>query len=483
MRGASEPAERGHHLPVEIAVELVGFALFCGYRIFESVNWGPAVWQDSEAYMSVSLHPWLSGALWTGQRAPLVPVLLKITGGYANYSIFQAAFGAAAWGFLAWTASRLVAPGWRRPVVFWVLLAFATAPVVVSWDWSVLSESPSLSVLALLFACALWIARRFTWVRLAGLGLAALLYNGLRDSDIWDAALTGLVLLGIALFATIRGAALDSAGPARTLKGNFQRARPMAAVGVVLIAVAFVTGAGASVSHRNVLNIEEAFYIRIFPFPDRVTWFSEHGMPMATAVDSLTKTTAATDQAKPVEPPLDEPNWKPLRTWFEHDGLREYAFFLLSHPVYVFEAPFTSPPLTYNNFSGQLQGYEPPGRSLPLIETLFAPNKFVVTVLALSGLLIAALRGTWKLPEVRLLVALILLGLLSMLLAWHGEGQEVTRHMVEGDVQARLGALLVFLLSVLAPRPAPEEEVVVLEEEHVTVPAPAPESEVASVSR
>jgi hypothetical protein len=453
LHGKIRPVGRRGPVVAELAVESIGLAAFAGYRLAESIRFSPAVWQDSEAYMSVSLHPWFSSALWTGQRAPLVPALLKITGGYTNYSIAEAAFGAVAWGFLAWTASRLVDIRWRRALVFLLVLAFATAPVVASWDWSVLSESPSLSVLAILFACALWISRRFTWVRLAGLGVSALVYNGIRDSDIWDAAITGLILLAVVVVVTIRGAASEPAGPRQTMKDNFQRAKPTAAVGVVLIAVAVVTGAGADVSHRNILNIEEAFYIRIFPFPDRVAWFSAHGMPQGSDVDTLAKDTGATDQAVPVEPPLNEREWRALRAWFEHDALTTYAFFLISHPVYVLEAPFQSPPLTYNNASGQLQSYEPPGRSISVMETLFAPNKFVVISWAVLGILVAFVRGTWRRPELRLLMALILLGLMSMLLAWHGEGQEVTRHMVEGDIQARLGVLLLLVLSLLASSP------------------------------
>ncbi len=39
-----------------------------------------------------------------------------------------------------------------------------------------------------------------------------------------------------------------------------------------------------------------------------------------------------------------------------------------------------------------------------------------------------------------------------MLLAWQGDGQEVTRHMVEGSIEMRLGILLVLLIAALARR-------------------------------
>lgn len=442
-----------------ITLEIIGLFAFSAYRLREAIIFGPAVWQDSEGYQAVSLHGWFSWALWAGQRAPLVPVILKLSGGYDTYGVVQAVMGILAWGFLAWTASMLVSQGWRRLVIVWVVLAFATAPLVVQWDWSVLSESPSLSALAVLSACAIWIVRRFTWVRLAGLGLSALVYEGLRDSDIWYLGVVGLILLGVGLVMTMRGAAIDSKGLRRALQNNFLRARPVVSVGLVLLCVSTITGWAAAASNRNVQNIEETFYVRIFPFPDRVAWFSAHGMPEGTAVDSLAEHTppGSSSQAKVVEPSLGDPMWNALWNWFQHDALGIYAFYLATHPLYVLLVPFDTPPLTYNNASGQLQFYDPPHRSIPLLQTIFAPNKFVVIATALVGLFIAYRRRITRRREWRLVAASVVVGLVSMLIAWHGEGQEVTRHMVEGDVQVRLGVLLVLLLSVLATIPTNEE--------------------------
>src|SRR6202035_3380493 len=43
-------------------------------------------------------------------------------------------------------------------------------------------------------------------------------------------------------------------------------------------------------------------------------------------------------------------------------------------------------------------------------------------------------------------------GPVAMLLAWQGDGQEVTRHMVEGSIEMRLGILLVLLIATLGRR-------------------------------
>ncbi len=52
--------------------------------------------------------------------------------------------------------------------------------------------------------------------------------------------------------------------------------------------------------------------------------------------------------------------------------------------------------------------------------------------------------GPW-----RVLVVLTLVGLAGMVVAWHGDGQEVARHTVEGFAQVRLGVWLLVTLGVL----------------------------------
>jgi len=433
-----------------------GWGAFTAYRIWQAVINPPAVWQDSLAYQAVSKHPLFSGALWSGTRSPLVPVLMKVTGQFQHYALAQALLASLAWGALALTVSRLVPPGWREVVMAWSVLGFATAPLVVQWDWSALSESPSLSVLALLCACGIWLVQRFTWIRLAALGLATLAYVGLRDADIWTMAATGLIVLAVGVYRILRGAAVGPGSLPKMVRAGWHRTRRWVLVGVVLVAASSLAGAGAYASHRNVLNIEEALYVRIFPFPDRVAWFSAHGMPEAQDVDAQARATPAPSitNAQVVGIDFSDPKWAPLKNWFSNHAMTTYALFLVTHPGYVVTAPFDSPPLTFNNASGQLSFYLPIGHDpLPVFETVFAPNRFVVVTLALLGLAVGTGRRILRKSEWWFLIVFVVVGLFSMLLAWHGEGMEATRHMLEGDVEVRLGVLLVLLLAVLGKAP------------------------------
>jgi hypothetical protein len=447
----------------------VGWGAFTAYRIWQSVIAPPAVWQDSLAYRAVSKNGLFSSSLWTGERSPLVPLLMKATDQFRYYRLAQALLASLAWGLLALTAARLVKPGWRQVVTAWVILGFATAPLIVQWDWSALSESPSLSTLAVLCACGIWLVDRFSWVRLGVLGVAALVYVGLRDADIWSMATLGLVVLGVGLYETIRGAALGPGTLAEMVRGGWHRTRRWVLVGIVLVSVSAFAGIGAFTSHRNVVNIEGALYVRIFPFPDRVSWFSAHGMPEGPAIDAQAQSSPPASKTSPKVVGIDlaSPNWAPLRDWFHHQAFSTYVLFLAMHPGYVVSAPFASPPLTFNNASGDLSFYLPKGHDpLPVLGTIFTPSRILVTALSVVGLVFGARRRMWHNRESRFLIVFVLAGFFSMLLAWHGEGMEATRHMLEGNVEVRLGVLLLFLLGVLGYRaslPASSDELVPLE--------------------
>lgn len=444
--------ELRRRLPV-IALQCLGALAFATYRMFEAASQPPAVWQDSDAYLAASKYGIFSHNLWTPSvQAPLASVMLKFAGGFDPYIIMQALISVAAWGFLAWTASRLVRPGWREVAMAWAVLAFATAPLVIQWDWSVLSESPALSALAVLSALGLWMLRRFTWIRFGFLVAAAAIYVSVRDSDIFTVVGVGVVLLIAALVQTLRGAALTPGGLVPALRRRWTHSRRLALVGAVLVAVSGIAGIGAEISHRDAVNVQHVLIIRIFPYPSRVAWFAQHGMPQATAIDELAKQTPATAGTAPiVVPNLDSSQWHQLLTWENSRGMATYVTFLITHPGYVITAPFDSPPLTYNNALGQLSFYEPVGHQpVAALETIFVPGHGIVLIEAGVALLVAAIRRVWVRQEWRFLAAFAFVGVLSMLVAWHGDAEEVTRHMVEGDVEARLGVLLCLLMAVLS---------------------------------
>ena len=58
-----------------IVVVVLAWAGFVGFKVSEAVAGSPSVWQDTLLYEKVAHAGWFSAGLWTGARAPLIPVL------------------------------------------------------------------------------------------------------------------------------------------------------------------------------------------------------------------------------------------------------------------------------------------------------------------------------------------------------------------------------------------------------------------------
>jgi hypothetical protein len=424
--------------PAVVAIA-VGWSAFASFVVWQAVAGPPLIWNDSLSYRAVAAEPLWSLAFWTGARPPLVPLVIKATGSSAGFVTTQAVVSVVAWSVLAWTVGRLVPPGWRRVAAVWTVLGFATTLPVALWNRSVLSESLSMSLLALLFAALLWTVQRVTWPRLLATVATALGLAATRDAAVWT---VGFVCLSVGACAVTR------------LHRGVRTAVRLAVLASCLVAVVLLTGWGAASSGRTVQSVTDVLYVRVFPFPGRVSWFADHGMPQGPAIDDLARELPPPPEgaAKVVGISPKDPAFVPLHRWITHHGESTYALWLVTHPAYVVTEPLARPERTYNSARGNLDFYAPTTDSVtsPLTEILW-PSLAWLGVLALVAGLLAIWRGTWRLPAWRITAVLAVIGGLSMLVAWHGDGQETTRHTVEGFAQLRLGLWLLAILGALGP--------------------------------
>ena len=126
-----------------------------------------------------------------------------------------------------------------------------------------------------------------------------------------------------------------------------------------------------------------------------------------------------------------------IRDRINSDGPATYALWLVEHPGFVLGAPFVRPPLTFNDASGDIGFYASPDRaSTVFLDRVLFPGPWgeLATLAIALGF---AWRRSVRRRELWILLLLGALGPVSMLLAWQGDGQEVTRHMVEGSTQTR----------------------------------------------
>ncbi len=378
----------------------------------------PLVWQDSLDYIRLSSAPLRD--LFTRSRPPLYPYLIRLLGHGRRMLLAQGVFSAFSFDVLALAVFRRVGRGWFRYPVAAFIACMAVAQSISLWDYSILTESFTLSVNAL--ALASWVGLRGSRLLVPALGLATFAGVLLRDSEVM---LFGLLAVGLVLFGLY-----DK--PERRLQWAAAVCVAAVSLGALYVAVG---------TKRTSVYLKDVFYVRIFPFPERVAWFSAHGMPDAQAIDALaTATPARAGYAKVVIYHAADPAFSSLNVWFRHSASREYLLYLATHPGYVLFEPFQQPTQSFNSVSSNVRGYAPRGQSYPRLidEIVFPPGWLLVAGAAVAASLIIGDDA-----DERLLVqalALMAVSIVLTLIVWHGEGQEIARHNLESDVTGRLAA-------------------------------------------
>jgi hypothetical protein len=390
-----------------------------------------AGWNDTQDYFTSSKSPWFSLDLWAGPRTPAIPVLFKLTGGDGQNAVaLQAVIGALCWAALATAVAAALPAGWRRRTAAALVIGVSLTERTTMWDQSLLSESLALAFLALVVAAALHLGRRVTPGRAAALVGASLLWVAVRDAP------------AVALLA---GAAALVVVVAAARPHPRHRAEVLAVTGAGLVIVAALTMAAAHRGERDQQPLEHVFAVRVLPYPDRVDWFGDHGMPMAEEIAALGPASYPVPTGPPVKgvPTVeDDPAFAPWHRWVGSSGQRTFLRWLATHPGYVLAEPQKNPERAYNNAEGDLDFYRPVDfRSVPLIGVLSLGTAWLIPL----GLLVVAVliwfAKLWS-PLVLVGVTVALTSVPHGVMAWHSDGMETARHLVVPGMQMRLAVVL-----------------------------------------
>lgn len=432
---------------------LFGAAAIIGLLIrwWQITGRAPSWWQDSTDYETSSTASFGSMELWAGARSPGVPLMLKIFGGKPGnaYIHLQIVLASVCWAWLAATVAVGLRGAWKRWVVVAVIVAFPLARPIAMWDHSVLSESLTTSIFAALVAAALWFVRRPSPLRVLAVVAIAAAWVATRDANVLAIAVVGVGILGYRLVGAVRRLAAHRPAGRSLLDLT-------TALAVGLLAVSALSVLSSSIGGRDAVPLAHVFSVRILPYPDRLDWFADQGMPQA---DLLRDRAANLDLTK--QPPLvglstTDKVLDPWWDWLRSEGRPTFARWLLTHPTYLVSEPLESPERTFNNAEGDLDFYRSASMSeLPMTTDLLWLN--ATTALLAGCAIVACYLWFGRRPRSDLL----LIGALCVaasgpqaLVAWHSDGMETARHLYMPGVQLRVGVLLgaIALVVLLAQR-------------------------------
>ena len=387
---------------------------------------------DTHEFLGVAKEPLFSRLFWISLRPPSVPLIYKILGGdVPRISTFQLWFSIFAWGFLAFGVASTIRSFLLKPIAFAIILAFGLIKEIIMWDFIILGDSISISLMVLFFASALLLLAKWNFVRLPILLITALLFTFARDDFAYYILMFGIALLVLLL---------------RT--HHWKRILIISSVFVLMF---IASNYFASLSLRWYRPLLNTIGLRILPNPNYVSYFEARGMPISPALmERSGKHLHADNNAILVDPRLEI-----FRDWIQENGKQEYIRFLWFFKADTLQNPFSnldvifSPDLYYYSATG----FRPIIQNMRLDEILY-PRRFGFVLFLFANLVAAALtvvavyekKLTWVLP-----ILLILSTYPQAVLVWNADANDLARHSLYHNVMMRLGfwILVLFLVDYL----------------------------------
>ncbi len=467
---------------IPLVYGMIWIMVFSVHCVYLSKAEGVATFTDSASYYSRSTISLTDENFYGTDRPPGILLFYKLFSTY-NYSDrdwgncthksyyaicsddllmwSQSLFSLAALTLLGIAGAMTGRTSIGRLALFVVPLLVSLTPLVAEWNFIALSESFTLSVFFAFVACWMLFLKTTRPFWLGGIGVAALLWGSMRDSNSYVLVMLAVV---IALIMLVR--------IPLTRLGFASRLPRLLSVSFVAFCIFFVTLFALMDASREqaprwrwVAPFYNVMGKRILPVPEHVAYFSEHGMPVSPALYERTgKSTNAGDNAF-----FDDPRLEEFRLWTKRSGKTTYIRFLLSHPLYLITAPALEfPDIFLKDMSWFLSGHMIPGHLFPRLSVWLNDQLVAATAYLLLvgygvtiGLIFflywyRLLHGS---PWLMVPLIMILLSIPHLWLVWHGDAMEVRRYSLIAIVQACLGfALLsIYLLDLLGAYAAGEE--------------------------
>ena len=423
-------SKKGHlqgHKKKCIPTALTAIILLLLFALYANLRWAneaPAFGKakrtaDTPAYVRISREDFFSKDFWADSRPPVFPLVLKI---YAvattKVAAFQAAFSIFAWGMLALAVAYSL-KNILRPFAFGLILALSLDRHIAGWDLVMLTESLSISLMALFLATWLWLLKNWSRGKVIALSLVAFLWAFTRDTNGWILLMiAGLMLTGVLFFGA--------------------RKRYLS-VAVMFVLIFALSNFSANEGNRWVFPFQNVLAQRILPDQEALSFFAGCGMPITSELLNLAEGYAnSNDRAFYTDPALQT-----YRDWLKTSGKSCYMRWLFSRPLTSLRQPWGDFGwlLAFEDVASFYpQLYEP---ALPwYVERLLYPQGAILWLWALTSIaaLLAIWKKAWKVNSAWVaFIGLCLLIYPHVFIVWHGDVSGTHRHALTISVQLMLG--------------------------------------------
>jgi hypothetical protein len=411
---------------------LMAFILL-SYAVLRIANLSEAVQKvkstaDTTSYLRISKESVFGAQFVANSRPFIFPLALKILRGNAEAVAWgQGIFSIVSWGSLAVALAYSLQVFFLRLMALGLILLLSLYRYVLAWDSVLLTESISLSLMALFIAGWLWLLKEWRGYKVILLSLVALLWTFSRDTNAWVILMVALLLL--------------------LLFGLRQIDKKYLILSGVFLVLFLLSNLSADVGGRWIFPFQNVLGRRLLSDRHAVGFFANCGMPVSPALLQLAGGYAnSADRAFYEDPALEE-----YRLWLYESGKDCYIKWLLADPWESISQPFTE----FNSLMS-MQNIQPflfSSRFSPILPArleaiLFPQRQLLFIFILLSGMtLLAILTKAWRQNKAWwVIIALNLLVFPHYFITWHGDVMGIYRHVLAVSIQFYLGMWFLVLL-------------------------------------
>jgi hypothetical protein len=407
--------------------------LFCVYTAARVITTLPAIEKpralaDTDIYLRISSEPILSGDFLYVSRPFVFPLLLRaVHQNFQEAASVHLGFSILAWGLLALAVAASFRILWLRSLSFILILALSLVRHLAGWDFAMMTESLSLSWLAVFLAAGIWLLHGWRMDKVLAVCIAGFFLAFTRDTNAYLLAMwAGMLFIAV----LIRWA------PARTL-----------VLTASFLLTFLLSNANAEMSKRWFFPLFNVIGRRILPNERAVAFMGSCGMPVNAELMRLAGEYAnGQDKAFFADPTLGG-----FRIWLDARGKSCYARWLIIDFWHASGEVISE--FDEMMYFGKVEKYF--SRSyrdiLPSrLERLLYPVYYVQWIWGFLTLaaVAAVVKRTWvKQPLWSAFVMLSLTIFPHLFITYHGDAMATYRHAVSVGMQLALCTWLFVLLA------------------------------------